>query len=95
MNNDKEFLIERILNTGKVILSILFRTFITIVVLGLVLLFNCLFWSLTFWLVAYKHFIAMFFVGALTICFTIASIVGIITFIAWLFIDKSKGGLSK
>ena len=59
------------------------------------MMFNYLFWDLTFWLAMYKHYIAVFFVGALTICFTIASVVGVLTFIVWSFRDKSKGGLLK
>lgn len=88
MDNNKGSLGEKLVNTGLIILSVLFKIFIIITVSGLVMMFNYLFWGLTFLLVMGKHFIAVFFVGALTICFTIASIVGMIIFIIWLFTNK-------
>lgn len=88
MDNNKESFKERLLYTGVVILGVLFKISIIIIVSGLVMMFNYVFWGLTFLLVMGKHFIAVFFVGALTICFTIASIVGMIIFIIWLFTNK-------
>jgi len=90
MDNNKGSLGEKLVNTGLIILSVLFKIFIIITVSGLVMMFNYLFWGLTFLLVMDKHFISVFFVGALTICFTIASVVGMLVFITWLFRDKDK-----
>lgn len=90
MDNNKESFKERLLYTCVVILGVLFKISIIIIVSGLVMMFNFLFWGLTFLLVMGKYFIAVFFVGALTICFTIASIVGMLVFITWLFRDKDK-----
>ena len=95
MDNNKEFLKERLLYTGVVILGVLFKISIIIVVSGLVTMFNCLFWGLTFLLAMDKHFITVFFVGMFTICFTIASVVGMLVFITWLFRDKNKDEVSK
>lgn len=90
MNDNKESFRGKLVNTGLIILSVLFRVFIIIAVSGLVMMFNYVFWDFTFWLIMGKHFIAVFFVGALTICFTIASIVGMITYIIWLFTNKDN-----
>ena len=90
MDNNKGSLGEKLVNTGLIILSVLFKIFIIITVSGLVMMFNYLFWGLTFLLVMDKYFISVFFVGALTICFTIASVVGMLVFITWLFRDKDK-----
>lgn len=95
MNDNKESFRGKLVNTGIAILGILFLTFTIIAVLCLVVSFNFLYWETTFELVEYNHIIAGLFVGVLSICLTLASIVGIITFIVWLFRDKSKGGLSK
>ena len=90
MNDNKESFREKLVNTGLIILSVLFKISIIIIVSSLVMMFNYVFWGLTFLLVMGKHFIAVFFVGALTICFTIASVVGMLVFITWLFRDKDK-----
>ena len=88
MNENNESFRGRLVNTGLIILVVLFKIAIIIIVSGLVMMFNYLFWGLTFWLAMYKHYIAVFFVGLFTICFTIASVVGMLTFITWLFTNK-------
>ena len=90
MDNNKESLGEKLIDVGVTILGILFVTFFVILALGLVVGFNYMFWDFTFWLVNGKYPISGFFVGVLSVCVTVASIVGMITFIIWLFTSKDE-----
>ena len=95
MNDNNESFRGRLVDAGIAILGILFLIFAIIAVLCLVALFNFIYWETTFELIEYNHIIAGLFVGVLSICLTLAIIVSIVTFVVWLFRDKSKGGLSK
>lgn len=90
MDNNKESLGEKLIDVGVTILGILFVTFFGILALGLVVGFNYLFWDFTFWLINGKYLISGFFAGVLSVCVTVASIVGMITFIIWLFTNKDE-----
>lgn len=90
MDNNKESLGEKLIDVGVTILGILFVTFFVILALGLVAGFNYLFWDFTFWLVNDKYLISGFFAGVLSVCVTVASIVGMLTFIIWLFTNKDE-----
>lgn len=88
MDNNKGSLGEKLVDVGEAVLGILFVTFCFVLVLGVVVGFNYMFWYFTFWLVKDKYFITGFFSGALSACVTVASIVGMITYIVWLFTNK-------
>lgn len=90
MDNNKESLGEKLIDAGVTILGILFVTFFGILALGLVVGFNYLFWDFTFWLINGKYLISGFFAGVLSVCVTVASIVGMITFVIWLFTSKDE-----
>lgn len=90
MDNNKDSLGEKLIDVGVTILGILFVTFFCILALGLVVGFNYLFWDFTFWLINGKYLISGLFAGVLSVCVTVASIVGMITFIIWLFTNKDE-----
>lgn len=88
MNNNKGSLGEKLIDMGETALAILFVMFFFVLILGLVVGFNYMFWYFTFWLVKDKYLITGLFAGVLSVCVTIASIVGMLTFIIWLFTNK-------
>lgn len=90
MDNNKESLGEKLIDVGVTILGVLFVTFFVILALGLVVGFNYLFWDFTFWLINGKYLISGLFAGVLSVCVTVASIVGMITFVICLFTNKDE-----